>query len=138
MYQYIVMAGFDWFNKKVPVLAVEDSCGIVAINNEGEYIGGCVMDNWTTTSVQCSFLIDNPMLLRDKFFHKCATYIFNEMDRILVYVLVPGDNEKSLSFVTRMGFIEQARLKGAFKEGVDYVILELKKENCRHLLAEVA
>lgn len=140
MYKYTVMdkASFEWFNQQVPVLAVEDSCGIVAINEKNEYIGGCVLDNWTETSVQCSFLIESPMLLRDKFFHKCATFIFNEMGRELVYVLVPSDNEKSLNFVTRMGFIEQARLIGAFKEGVDYVILELRKENCRHLLAEVA
>lgn len=130
---------WDWFQYQCPTLAVEDSCGIVAFNDEtGSPAGGCVFDNWTDTSVQCSFLITEFMVLRDQFFHKCATFLFNEMGMQMAYVLVPADNLKSLNFVTKMNFVEVARLKGAFKEGIDYVILELRKENCTHILSEVA
>jgi len=131
-------AGWLWFNSKLPVLAVEDSCGFLALSDSGDYIGGCVLDNWTDTSVQGHFLIENPLIIRSKFLHVIGTYIFEERGKKLAYALIPGDNEKALKFNSHIGFTEVARLKGAFKEGVDCVILELKKENCVYLLDEVA
>jgi len=130
---------WGWFNSKLPILSVEDTCGLIAVDDKsGTYVGGCVMDNWTETSVQGHFLMDSPMVFRNRFFHLCATYIFEERGKRIVYAQVPGDNVKSLKFFTHIGFTEEARLKDAYNEGVDCVILEIRKENCMYLLDEVA
>ena len=130
--------GWLWFNERLPVLAVEDSSGLIAVDDKGEYIGGCVFDNWTPNSVQGHFLMESPMVFRNKFFHLCASYAFQEKGINIIYALVPSDNKKSLKFFPHIGFTEAARLIGTFKDGIDCVILELKKENCIYLFDEVA
>jgi len=122
----------------VPVLAVEDSCGIVAVKAGRIYVGACVMDTWTPNSVTCTFVIENPMVLRGGFLNACCSYIFEERGRNLAYVQVAENNPKSLKFVKHIGFEEKCRLENTFKDGVGCVILELKKENCKYLLDEVA
>jgi len=138
-YHYEVMTQEDWlwFVKELPVLAVEDSCGIVAYRGK-ERIGAIVFDNWTSTSVQASILIKTPFLLKDEFFYKCVDFVFYECNRMSIYALVPSNNIKSFNFVVRMGFIEQCRLQNAFGKGVDTIILELKKENYSELLREAS
>ena len=37
-----------------------------------------------------------------------------------------------------LGFTEKLRLEDAWADGVDYVVMELKKENCRYLPQEEA
>lgn len=128
---------WDAFNEHLPILHVEDSGGILALR-DGELVGGCVTDNWTETSVQCHFYIKDWTVLRHDFLETCFEYMFNTCNRRIIYGLVPGDNAKAIKFNSHMGFTEKCRFEGAFKDGVDYVIMELKKENCKHLLAEEA
>jgi hypothetical protein len=45
--------------------------------------------------------------------------------------LTPSNNTKSLKFNKKLGFVEVFRIEDGFDEGVDYVIQELRKENCR-------
>ena len=47
--------------------------------------------------------------------------------------MVPGDNEKALKFNEHLGFTIKMRLEDAWDDGVDYVVMELKKENCPYL-----
>jgi RimJ/RimL family protein N-acetyltransferase len=130
---------WEWFNDNLPILSVEDTEGIIAVDTDtGENVGGCVMDNWTDNSVQAHFLMSSPMVFRNKFFHICASYIFEERKKEVVFVTIKSDNLKSIKFCTHVGFIEQCRLKDAFNEGVDCVIMELRKDNCMYLLDEVA
>ena len=129
--------GWSWFNANVPVLAVEDSVGMVAISDD-KYVGGCVLDNWTDTSVQAHFCITTPMVLKSGFFDICTDYIFNERGRRMIFASVPSKYEKALKFLPKVGFTEVFRLKNAFKEGIDCVIMELKKENLVHISKEAA
>jgi RimJ/RimL family protein N-acetyltransferase len=50
-----------------------------------------------------------------------------------MYGLVPANNEKALRLNKKMGFTEAIRLKEAYTAGVDYVLMELRKENCKYL-----
>ncbi len=137
-YEPINGSSWLWAKKRVSVLAVEDSCGIVAVKTGGTYVGVCIMDTWTENSVTCTFAIDNPMVLRGGFLNACCSYIFEECGKKQAYVQVAENNLKSLKFVKHIGFEEKCRLENTFKDGVGCVILELKKENCKYLLKEVA
>jgi len=117
----------------LPVLWVEDSAAIMAHDENGALVGFCIMDNWTDTSVQCHFYIGSWVVLRHQFLEVCFEYMFTVRDRKMIYGLVPGDNKLALHFNDHLGFTEKCRFEGAYGEGVDYVILELKKENCMFL-----
>ena len=137
-YQGLTEESWAWIKKRVPVLAVEDSCAIVAVKVGGIYAGACVFDTWTKNSVTCTFVIDNPMVLRTGFLNLCCSYALEVEGRQKVFVQLASNNEKSLKFVDHIGFIEQHRLKDVYGDGIDNVILELTKETCNYLLDEVA
>ena len=139
VFQRMTKEGWDWFNSKVPVLCVEDSCGMVARDASTDAIvGGCVLDNWTDTSVMVHFAVSSPMVLRAGFFDLCADFVFNDRKRRIVYATVPDMYASALGFLPKVGFTEVARLKDAFKEGIDCVIMELRKENLVHISKEAA
>lgn len=50
----------------------------------------------------------------------------------MMHSLVPANNTKALSVDKKIGFKEVTRLKDAFKQGVDYVLLEMRKEDCKY------
>jgi hypothetical protein len=124
-------AGWDWFNTHLPVLAVEDSRGIVA-KRDGRPVAGFVCDNWTTNSVQCHIVMLDPFILRRGWLETILTAAYGE-SRQYIYALVPGDNAKSLRFTTRIGFTEKCRLDEGFAPGVDYVIMQMKRADCPYL-----
>lgn len=121
------------FVKHLPVLWVEDSSGIFAYDENGGFLGAMVFDNWTHTSVQAHLLLLNPLLLRHGFFEACFGYVFEQRGKQLMYAMVPGDNAKSFNLIHKLGGQEKCRFEEAFKPGVDYVIMELKKTNCRYI-----
>jgi hypothetical protein len=130
---------WQWINEQLPILYVEDSGGIVVYDHETEtQLAACVMDNWTDNSVQCHLLVADKRALRHRFLDLCFEFIFVEMGRNIIYGLVPGDNDKALRLNAHMGFTEKCRFENAFKDGVDYVIMELKKEHCKYLPKEEA
>lgn len=124
-----------WFNEHLPILEVEDTCGLVALL-DGKPVAGCVFDNFTHTSVQVHLLILNPIALRGGFYEACGEFVFDHCGKHIVYGMVPGDNLRAIRFNRKMGWKEVFRIKGAFKEGVDYVIMELTKECYTRSLSE--
>lgn len=125
---------WGWVNEQVPILQVEDTSGIIAIDlDKNETVGACITDNWTRNSVQCHFMISSPMVLRHGFIEECFDFIFNHCDRRYIYGFVPSDNEKALKLNAHMGFTEILRLPEAFADGVDYVVMECTRANCKYL-----
>ena len=125
---------WGWINQICPVMRVEDTGGIMAIDvSTDTTVGAFITDNWTQNSVQCHFMIDNPMVLKHSFLECCFNYVFNVRGMSRIYGMVPANNEKAIKINTHMGFTVKARLEDAFEVGVDYLIMELKRENCMYL-----
>ena len=125
-----------WITDKVPVIWMEDSCGFVALNQFNDYMGALVLDTITENSTTCTFVIENPIVLKHKFLHLSCSYVFDVLGKKKAYVQVASNNERSLKFVKKIGFEEQCTLKDAFRDGVDCVILELTRDKCKYLLDE--
>jgi len=123
---------WGWINAALPIMQVEDTSRIVAIA-DNKPVGALILDNWTENSVQGHFYIKDVMVLKYGFLEYCCDYVFNERGRKALYALVPSDNEKALRLDEHMGFTEKCRFDEAFAPGVDYVIMELKRENCVYL-----
>jgi hypothetical protein len=123
-----------WCNLQVGIKRCEDTTGIMAVDlDTNETVGACIMDNWTANSVQCHLMLTTPMLLRHKFLDCCFDFMFNSMGVNRVYGLVPANIEKAVKLNTHMGFTVKARLEEAFEVGVDYLLMEMKRENCRFI-----
>lgn len=122
---------WGWINSKVPILRVEDTTGIIMLDlDKNEHVAALVLDNFTRNSVQGHFVVDNPMALRHGFAIECADLIFNVLDKKFLYAQVPGSNEKAIKLNKHLGFTEKTRLPDAYADGVDFIIMELAKENC--------
>jgi hypothetical protein len=121
---------WEWVIARIPLLLVPDMTSILAVNEKDEILAACVMDTWTETSCQVHFTIENPFVIRHGFLHEISKFVFDDSGRLAMYGLVPADNKKALNLDKKIGFIEITRLKDAYKKGVDYVLLELRKSHC--------
>jgi hypothetical protein len=120
-----------WFTARNDIKLLPDMTSILAQDvDTGTILAGCVMDTWTETSCQVHFCIDKPLAIKHGFFHEVSKFVYDTAERLVMFGLVPSDNAKALRLDKKIGFREVTRLKDAFKLGVDYVLLEMRKEDC--------
>lgn len=125
-------ADWAWFNERNEVQLLPDMTSILAYDKDtNKLLAGCVMDTWTESSCQIHFCIDNPLVIRHGYFQEIAKFVYDVANRVVMYGLVPHNNAKALSVDKKIGFKEVTRLKDAFKLGVDFVLLEMRKEDCK-------
>lgn len=130
-------ADWDWFTCRNNIKLLPDMTSILAYNvDTGAILAGCVMDTWTESSCQIHFCIDNPLVIRHKYFEEISKFVYDTAGRVVMFGLVPSDNSKALAVDKKIGFREVTRLKDAFKLGVDYVLLEMRKEDCNYYSEE--
>ena len=115
------------------IMPVPDMQGIVAENECGHFQGCAIFGHWSPSSVQAHVIVENPMLLRHGFLEEAARYVFITCDRGVIIGLVPSNNEKALKLDAHIGFKEVGRVRDGHDFGVDTVIMELRRENCRWL-----
>jgi len=132
----------DWVSKRLDRIKLPDAKGITAISDSGEILAVCMMDSWTEGSVQLHVAVDNNIALKNyTFISEVFDYIFNVGDRLTALGFVSSENTKALlAFKRRLGFKELARIKDGHKKGIDTVILELRREDCKWInqIAEAA
>lgn len=125
---------WTWFTNTLPVFLVEDTHGLVAMDGD-EVAAAWVLDNYTGASVQCHMVIYKPMCMRYGVLQTMAGILFDALNCNAVYALVPSTNEKALKINTHFGFVEAARLKGAYLNA-DSVVLEMTRETCRYYVPQ--
>jgi len=112
-----------------PLNLCEDTRAVVAVDGD-EVVGAVVCDSWTTTACQAHIVIMKKSALKAGLINEVADYVFNQCGRIKIYGTVPADNEAALKLDKHIGFKEVARLEDAYDWDIDYVLMELKKEDC--------
>lgn len=105
--------------------------GIVQLNSDYEIVAAVGYDQWTPNSVQLHVWIPRPKEISRKFIQEGFRYPFDYKG--LVIGLTPGNNAAALSFNRRVGFKEVYRMKDAWDVGVDVVVQEMRREDCRWL-----
>ena len=121
---------WGWVRSKVAVLRVQDTGGIMAIDEEkNQTVGAVIFDNWTHNAVQMHLALENSMVLRHGFFEEVFDYVFNFRGKNKAYAYVTEDNERAIRLNKKLGGEVVARLKDGWAVGTDYLLFELKKEN---------
>jgi len=131
-----VAKDWAWVSKRLKCHLVEDSGGIIAFNSHDEPVAACVADSFTATACCVHIVVDNPLVIRRGFLQAVARALFIVMRRHVLIGLTPGDNEKALSFNRRIGWREIYRVRDGHALGVDLVVQEMRREDCRWLTKE--
>jgi ribosomal protein S18 acetylase RimI-like enzyme len=115
----------------MPMTLKQDIRGIASVDPETDELWGCVIcEDWTVTSVSCHIIVEDRRAFRDGLHKEAADYVFNQAERIRMLGTVPADNEAALKLNKHLGFKEIFRIKEGYDWGIDYVIMELMKEDC--------
>jgi RimJ/RimL family protein N-acetyltransferase len=110
---------------------------IKATDEDGRIRGMVAFDGWTLNSVQAHMAVDSPIawraLLRPAF-----AYPFEEAGRGVLLAIIPAGNTKSVRLAQHFGFQESHRVRDGWSVGEDLLVLEMRREACRWLAANVS
>jgi ribosomal protein S18 acetylase RimI-like enzyme len=129
----------DWgfVQNQVPLLRVQDTCGIMAVDTEtNTTVGAAIFDNFLYNSMQLTFIATTPMLHRHGFIEETLNYAFEHCDREYIYSLVRSNHTKAIRLNERVGFKEKMRIRDGYGEGVDFIVFELCKNDCEIYLKQ--
>lgn len=117
--------------KQLPYAMTQTTTGIVAYDpDEAETLAVFLADGWTQTSMMVHWVVLNPVVFRHKFIEEIASFGFTKAGRKKMYALIADNNRRSITVCEKIGFQQVSRLEDAVSEGVDYLVFELKRENC--------
>lgn len=118
--------------KIMPMVLQDDTTGVVALDDRtGRFLGAVVCEDWTETMCSCHILLaDTFKALRAGLHKELANYVFVQAKRLKVIGLVPAKNTRAQKLNKHFGFTELFRIEDGYKVGEDYIVMEMKKENC--------
>jgi len=88
-------------------------------------------DRWTPNSVEAHIVVANPRGMTKQFLVEIFKYAFITANKKLIVGITRGNNEESLEFNRRVGFTEKYRIVDGWEDGVDMVVQEMRKDECR-------
>ena len=126
----------DWgyVKEHLPGLVyVEDVRGVVAQRND-EIAGMILFDHWTVTCCNAHQIVTDPAILIEGFLEEVWGWVFSPTGgkRSKVVGILPADRTPAMLTAKNVGFTELCRIKDGHDQGIDQVIVELTKENCRY------
>ena len=122
---------WEWMDVRANVVKADDTQGFVAVDEHGDIQGGVVFDSWTFTSVCAHIAIENPFVLRHGFLENAFGYAFEFADKELMIGITPSDIPEALKFNKHIGLRETYRIKDGHDYGVDLVVQEMRRDECR-------
>ena len=129
---------WKWVCNTMPMNRSEETSGLVAYDKAtGLPLAATICDSWSPMTVNCHIIIENPIVLRHGFFEECANWIFGVCGRERIFGLVPANNEKALKLNKHLGYKELIRLTNGYRDGIDYVLMELVNTDCKFWDGEI-
>lgn len=123
---------FKWVQEAAECALCDDMNGIV-MYRDGDIVAGILLESWSHNSVTIHIRVDDPLAFKHGFAEECFHYIFIETNRGVLIGITPANNEASLRFNKHIGLREIYRISDGYDVGIDYVVQELRKENCRYI-----
>lgn len=126
---------FLWVQEAAECAYCDDMNGIV-MYRDGNLVAAIVLESWSYNSVTIHIRVDDPLVFKHGFAEECYDYIFNKCEKGVLIGVTPANNVKALKFNHHIGLNEIYRIKDGYAIGVDYVVQEARKENCKYLRKE--
>jgi RimJ/RimL family protein N-acetyltransferase len=120
-----------WLAKRAGLALHAGLQGLKAVRN-GRIVGMVGFDGQTRTSVAMHVAVDDPLVLRS-LIRPAFGYAFYELGKVIAIAQVLSTNARSLKMVKGLGFREVCRGKDWVDHGVDMVIHQMARRECRWL-----
>lgn len=126
---------YPWICNRLGLWPTAGFRALEAFEADGPIRGMVAYDHWAPNSVSVHIAIESAAALRAFVKGRAPAfhYPFIHSGRGVLLGTVRSDNEKALKLDRHLGFREVTRLKDAAEKGVDVVIMEMRRENCRWL-----
>jgi len=126
---------YGWIAERAHLVIGDSFRAIEALN--GDRIVAMVgYDGWTPNSCSMHMACDEPIAAR-RIIRPAFGLVFDPRPKGyglgVALGAVLSTNPQALALDLHLGFREVARLRDAFDKGVDLIILEMRRENCRWL-----
>ena len=123
-------AHYDWIAKRANLIIGSNFGAIEAIDDAGRILGMVGFDGWTPNAVSMHVALDSPIAARRLL--KVAFWVaFVDSKKGVVLGLVLSTNKRALKLDRHLGFTEIARIKDGWAVGVDTVVFQMRREECR-------
>ena len=119
-----------WVAKRVQGKYFAEGSQAIGLERDSQIIAGVIYENWNKASIVCHIAIEGR--ITKGYLNAIFSYPFEFCKVKKIIVPVSSTHAKSLKLVTKMGFVEEARVKDATPDG-DIIFLTLAQENCRFL-----
>jgi len=119
-----------WVKAHVDCVLCEDSKGIVA-ERDGETVGVVILDSWAPNSCQVHLGATTPLVWKHGLHKEVFRYVFEVCGREMILGLTPANNRTALRFNKHMGFRQTYVIKDGFAPGIDYIVHEMRRDECR-------
>jgi L-amino acid N-acyltransferase YncA len=123
---------FQFVTERTGCVLTASARGVKVSDPVGVTKGMVVFDGWTKNAVMAHIAADSPMAWR-KLLPAACSYIFEEAGLGVIVGSIASSNRKSLSFVKRAGFRPVGSVRDGIALGVDLMLFELRRENCRFI-----
>lgn len=118
------------FCSLVKYLPTRNFRGIKLVRN-GIVVAMAGYDHWTPNSVEMHSLIMDKKSMCRAFLRECFAFPFEK--RGLVVGVTPSDNAAALELNRKLGFKQVYTIKDGWDVGVDMILQEMRKEDCKWL-----
>lgn len=123
---------FLWIQEAAECAYCDDMNGIMCYR-DGNLVAGILLESWSHNSVTIHIRVDDPLVFKHGFAEECYEYIFVTAERGVLIGITPANNVKALKFNKHIGLNEIYRIKDGYAVGIDYVVQEARKEDCKYL-----
>lgn len=122
----------DWLDIKQKLdISLTTETGGMVLEDKGKIVAASVFDTWTFSTVTMHMMAHSyRAVVESKFAEEVFNYIFTTCDYKHMLGAIAGDNTASLRMAKRYGFEEIHRVEEGFNEGIDLVLIKLKREDC--------
>lgn len=112
-------------------LPIPYSQAMRGVRNAGAIV---IYDSWTPNAAQVHIYSTGPIhILNREFLTETFTYGFVQCDKGKLFTITPASSTESLTLSRALGFREVYRQVDGWEVGVDMVVKEMCRNECRYL-----
>ena len=102
----------------------------IGLERDGKIVAGTVYENWNGRSVVCHIAWER---VTPAYMAAVYDYAYNVANVDKIIGPISSNHTRALALVSKMGFSEEARIKGAAHDAGDIVLMTQTPDKCRYL-----
>jgi len=102
----------------------------IGLERDGKIVAGTVYENWNGRSVVCHIAWER---VTPAYMAAVYDYAYNVANVDKIIGPISSNHTRALALVSKMGFSEEARIKGAAHDSGDIVLMTQTPDKCRYL-----